>query len=180
MTTHSFGSRFVAVPIFAGMVLMLSSIARAAPAESVVELPSVLVISKSSNRNQVHYAADLTQDCEPAGGAPLHPYWRMLERGPETTEPLQASEQKWLGLERQVVEGDAIRMSLRALPGRSFLVHAARAGDGRCASWVDTTIAGVPARVSSIFVKQTLFGVDYVQLSGWTEAGAQVTERLTL
>ncbi len=104
----------------------------------------------------------------------------MIERGPQTTEPLQDSEQKWLGLEQQRVEGDVIRMSIRALPRLTFTVHPEHATDGRCASWVDTLIAGVPARVASIFVKQKLFGVAYVQLSGWTEDGARVTERLTL
>jgi hypothetical protein len=180
MTMHTFVKRFLPAAAVAAVASMLPSASQAAPAAPAVELPSVLVIAKSSNRNEVHYAAVLTQDCEPVGDAPLHAYWRMLERGPQATEPLQDGEQRWLGLEHQDVEGDVIRMSLRALPGRTFSVHAERAGEGRCASWVGTTIAGVPARVASIFVKQKLFGVDYVLLSGWTEDGAQVTERLTL
>jgi hypothetical protein len=53
-----------------------------------------------------------------------------------------------------------------------------RAADGRCASWVGATIAGVPAHVASVFVQQKLFGVDYVLLSGVSEAGAVVRERV--
>ena len=55
-----------------------------------------------------------------------------------------------------------------------------RAKDDRCSSWVGTTIAGVPARVGGVFVRQKLLGVDYVLLSGWSEDGRAVRERISL
>ena len=133
---------------------------------------------KSSNKNQVRYAALVDEACAPAGQSPVRPYWRMLERGPLVTEPLSDSEQRVLGLEYQEVAGETVQIALRGMPTRTFTVHASRAADGRCASWVGATIAGVPARVASVFVQQKLFGVDYVLLSGVSEAGAVVRERI--
>ena len=41
-------------------------------------------------------------------------------------------------------------------------------------------IAGSPARISSIWVKQKLFGVDYVLLTGSASNGAVVRERVSV
>jgi hypothetical protein len=103
----------------------------------------------------------------------------MLERGPNVTEPLSERELRVLGLERQEVAGDTVQMALRGMPSRTFTVHTGRAADGRCSSWVGATIAGVPARVASVYVQQKLFGVDYVLVSGVTESGTVVRERVT-
>ena len=151
-----------------------------AMAGRALELPSVLVIAKSSNRNEVHYAAVVDDECAPTGAAPLRPYWRMLERGPSATEGLLDSEQRWLGLEHQEVAGNTIQMSLRGMPTRKFTVHMERGPEGRCSSWVGTTIASVPARVASVYVQQKLFGVDYVLLTGWADDGTLVRERVSL
>jgi hypothetical protein len=168
------------VHALAGALLagLAASSSGAAHAAQVSELPSVLVITKSSNKNQVHYAALVDEACAPAGQSPVRPYWRMLERGPLVTEPLSDSEQRVLGLEYQEVAGETIQIALRGMAARTFTVHTSRAADGRCASWVGATIAGVPARVASVFVQQKLFGVDYVLLSGVSEAGAVVRERV--
>jgi hypothetical protein len=148
------------------------------PATQRLELPSVLVITKSSNKNQVHYAARVDDTCAPAGKSPVRPYWLMLERGPGVIEPLSEGEQRVLGLEHQEVTPESVQFALRGMPARTFTVHTSRAADGRCASWIEATIDGVPARVASVFVQQKLFGVDYVLLSGVSEAGATVCERV--
>ena len=137
-----------------------------ASAGHLFELPSVLVITKSSNKNQLHYAAQVDDACVPVGEAPVRPYWRMLERGPNET--------------RQEVSGNTVQIALRAMPARTFTVHTQRAKDDRCSSWVGTTIAGVPARVGGVFVRQKLLGVDYVLLTGWSEDGKAVRERISL
>lgn len=150
----------------------------AAHAAQLSELPSVLVITKSSNRNQVHYAALVDEACAPAGQSPVHPYWLMRERGPLVTEALSDREQRVLGLEYQEVAGETVQFALRGMPARTFTVHTSRAADGRCAAWVGAAIAGAPARVASVFVQQKMFGVDYVLLSGVSETGAVVRERV--
>ena len=75
---------------------------------------------------------------------------------------------------------DATRFALRAMPARLFTLHTGRAADGSCSSWIGTTIAGVPARVAEVYAQQKLFGVDYVLLSGWSEDGTLVRERISL
>jgi hypothetical protein len=166
-------------PFFASAVsLLLASPSGQARAAEVYELPSVLVIAKSSNKNQVHYAARVDDSCTPVGPSPVRAYWLMLEHGPHATEPLLDREKKMLGLERQEVSGNTVQFALRAMPGRTFVVHTSWV-DNQCSSWVGTTIAGVAARVTSVYVQQKLFGVAYVLLSGASEDGAAVRERVS-
>lgn len=104
----------------------------------------------------------------------------MLERGPAVTEPLLEAEQRFLGPGHQEVSRDEIDFALQGMPARIFAVHTFRAPDGRCSSWVGTTISGARARLSSFFVQQGLFGsVDHVLLTGFADDGAVVTERIS-
>jgi len=89
------------------------------------------------------------------------------------------SEQHLLGVERQEVIGDRIQIALRGMPTRPITVRTWRASDGRCTSSAEMTIAGVPARLAGVYVRQTLFGVDYVVFTGWSEEGAVVRERVS-
>jgi hypothetical protein len=143
------------------------------------EIASALTISKSSNKNQVHYEVDVDGGCAPAGAEPVHPYWRMLEKSPDATEPLTSREQRAFGLERQDVDGDSVRIVVRGLPARPITIHTWRGQDGGCGSNATTTIEGAQARLSSVYVKVTIFGVSYIQLSGVTSNGAVVSERLS-
>jgi hypothetical protein len=142
------------------------------------EISSALAIAKSSNKNQVHYAVEVDGACAPTGASPVRPYWRMLEKSADATEPLGGMEQRAFGIARQDVSGDDVRISLRALPQRPITIHTIRAEDGKCTSSASTTINGVPARIDNVFVKTKLFGVDYVQLTGITKDGSVVRERL--
>lgn len=150
-----------------------------ARASQPYELPSVMIVSKSSNRNEVHYAAYVDEQCAPATPRPVHAYWLMLERGPGITEPLSRGEARVLGIANQEVSGDAIRFVVSGMPSRTFVAHTGRGADGTCTSRVDTTIAGTQARLLSIHVKQSLFGVDYVLLTGSTADGKAVQERVS-
>ena len=144
------------------------------------EIPNVLVITKSSNRNQVNYLVEVDGECVPAGSTPVRPYWRMLERGPMATEPLSKSEQRVLGVESQTVDGHRIQLALRAMPTRLITIETQRDANGRCSSSAEMTIAGTPARVAGVFVQQKLFGIDYILLTGWRGDGAAIRERLSL
>jgi len=142
-------------------------------------IPSALVIAKSSNRNEVHYSVRVDETCAPSGPDPVSPYWLMLERGPDVTEALSDREQHALGLERQEVSADGIRIAVRALPGRTLTIRTWRGSDDRCASAVDTTVAGMPARLTGVYVKQKLFGgISYVQLTGIGSDGEVAQERV--
>lgn len=153
----------------------LPSPAAASPLHAI---DSGLFIAKSSNKNQVHYALEVNDRCAPAGAAPVRPYWRMLERGANVTEPLTAREERAFGLERQVVDGDEVRVVLHGLPGRLITIRATRDGD-RCVSSASTAIDGEKARISSVYVKLSLFGVSYVQLRGVGPGGASLVERVS-
>jgi hypothetical protein len=138
-----------------------------------------MVIAKSSNKNEVHYAARVDKTCAPLTAAPVHPYWLMLEQGPGVTEPLSSSELRVLGVATQEVTGDTISFVVTGLPSRRFLAHTERGADGACTSWVDTTIMGAQAKLLGVYVKQRWLGVDYVQLTGRTAEGKVVQERVS-
>jgi hypothetical protein len=162
-------------------LLSLATVALPSPssAAQTAEIPSAFLIAKSGNKNQVHYAVDVTESCAPRGSSPVRPYWLMLERGPDATEPLQDGEQRAFGIQRQDVADDKITVALRGLPSRVITVRTFRTADGKCASTTSTTIAGAPARLANIYVRQKLFGIDYVQFTGWATDGAIVRERVS-
>jgi len=143
------------------------------------EIASALAIQKSTNKNQVHYAVAVDDTCTPAGAAPVHAYWRMLEKSPDATESLSRGEERAFGIEKQDVDHDDVRIVLRGLPARTITIHT-HADGGKCVASATTTINGVSARISSVFVKITLFGVDYVQLTGLADDGTVVKERLSV
>ncbi len=178
MTLPALIQRALSAGLLAAALASWSSRASAAQVTQDLVIPDALVIAKSSNRNEVHYAVRVDETCAPGGPRPVSPYWRMLERGPDVTESLSNSEQRVLGIERQDVTATGIRLVLRGLPGRTLTIHTLRGPDGRCTSSVDTTVAGITARVASVYVKQKLFGVDYVLLTGVSQEGAVVQERV--
>ncbi len=155
--------------------VFVSNVSHASPGE----IPSALSIAKSGNKNEVHYAVRVDDDCNPAGPSPVHPYWRMLERSPDATEPLAAGiEERAFGVESQSASGAEVRVVLRGLPSRDIVIHTNKAPDGACTSSATMTISGTRARVTSVFVKQKLLGVDYVEVVGAASNGAVVRERI--
>jgi Domain of unknown function (DUF4833) len=171
---------FLSVVLAGGaLVAELSGVASASTQPAAI--PSALVITKSSNKNQVNYAVQVNEACVPAGRTPVHPYWRMLERGADATEPLVDSELRAFGIERQSVDGaGGVKVVLRGFPARAITIRTWLAPDGRCASSASMTIDGSPARVTTVYVRQKLFGVDYVEVTGATSSGELVRERLSL
>ncbi|HEY1954932.1 MAG TPA: DUF4833 domain-containing protein [Polyangiaceae bacterium] len=165
------------------LVLAAAAVTLAAPtsadARQLGEIPSAFTIAKSSNKNEVSYAIDVDDACAPTGSSPVHPYWRMLERSAAATEPLTSGEQRAFGVDQQEPSGDAVRFIVRGLRGRPITVHTYRGNDGRCDAASSMTIAGTEARVSNVYVKLSLFGVSYVQLTGVAPGGAVVSERIS-
>lgn len=164
--------------VLVASALLIASTSPTADAAQSRELPSVMVVAKSSNKNEVHYAVTVDGACVPAKNAPVHAYWRMRARGPDVTEPLTRREASVLGVGTQAVTTDSVHFVVNGMPARTFIAHFTQNADGQCSSIVETTISGSPARVLGIYVKERLFGVDYVQLTGQTRDGAIVRERL--
>jgi Domain of unknown function (DUF4833) len=159
-----------------GSVLTGMLVSGSAHAEQTI--PSVLFVSKSENKNQVHYGLHLDDSCGFAGSAPVYPYWRMLEKGPNDTEPLLEREQRAYGIERQDVQGDVVRVTLRALPNRPIGVRVLRAVDGSCTATAETTISGRAARLFNVHVALGFLHVDHLVLQGWAADGVVMRERL--
>jgi hypothetical protein len=160
----------------AGMLFgMLAS--SAASADRTI--PSALFVSKSENRNQVHYAVRVDDRCDLASRAPVYAYWRMYEKGPKAVEPLLEREQAAYGIARQQVAGDAVVVWLRALPARPITIRVAREPNGACAATAETRIAGHEARLYNVHVALGFLHVDHLLLTGWEEPdGRLVRERI--
>jgi hypothetical protein len=157
-------------------LLALSSLSRAASAGTI---ESLFIISKSENKNQVHYALTVDDACAPLGPAPVRPYWRMFEKGPNAQEPLLDREQPAYGIASQSVTAGVVTLSLRALSARGITVRTFRGDDGRCQATSHVTIEGAPARLYNVHVALKLLGVDYLLLTGWSDAGRTVREKLS-
>jgi hypothetical protein len=143
------------------------------------EIPSVFLISKSENKNQVHFAVRLDEACNPATSAPVRPYWRMLERGPSVTEPLVDREERIYGIGSQVVEGSRVTVRLRALPARPIAIHTWRDENGSCHAVAFTSINGHDSRLFDVHVVLSMFGIEYVLVTGWDDSGKVVREKLS-
>lgn len=148
---------------------------------SVRSADSAFFIARSTNRNEVHYGVHVDENCRPQGPAPVHAYWRMLEKEEKTTEPLLGRESPAYGLgDTQQVEatpsGWKVHVRLRAWPDRSIDLDVFRE-NGRCVARAWTRMEGRTARIDRIFVKTKWpTGVDYVLLSGTGEDGRSARE----
>jgi len=129
-------------------------------------------VSKSENRNQVHYAIRLSPlTCAPVDGAPVRAFWRMLERGPAVTEALLAREEPYYGISSQRVlargnAGGSVHLTLRAIPDRPILVVTTRVED-TCHVVATAPIGGVASRLERVHVQLAWpFGLSHLLLVG--------------
>jgi hypothetical protein len=142
------------------------------------EVPSVFFISKSENKNQVHYGVRLDERCAPLGASPVFAYWRTLEVNARTTEPLLAIEQRAYGiLEQRITErtdrGGTVRVLLRALPTRPIVITSVANG-ATCDVTATTLVDGVPAVLTGIHAQlKWPFGVDHLLVSGRAVSGGR-------
>lgn len=122
-----------------GLVAAAALVSEPAAGDPAHDVASAFYVSKSENRNQVHYAVRLDEQCAPAAAAPVLPYWRMLERDAHATEPLLQREVPAYGIAEQSVvsrgeRGGVVRVVLRALPSRPLLVSGRALSDGHTVS----------------------------------------------
>jgi hypothetical protein len=157
--------------VFWAVVAGVGLVSTRAAGDATHDVPSAFYVSKSENRNQVHYAVRLDDQCAPATAAPVHPYWRMLERDAHATEPLLSREVPAYGIAEQSIvsrgeRGGVVRVVLRALPSRPLLLTTFASGQ-TCAASASLVIGGTPATLTSIHVQlKWPWGVDYLLLTG--------------
>ncbi len=156
--------------------MLVGALVVTAHAERSVD--SALFISKSENKNQVHYAVRVDERCDPLGDAPVYAYWRMLERGQNATEPLLDREQAAYGIARQDIvrteSGVFVRVLLRALPSRPITIRVERGPGGSCTSTALTTISGQRARLFNVHLALGFLHLDHMLLTGWAESDGRV------
>jgi hypothetical protein len=144
------------------------------------EIATVFFVSKSQNRNEVHYALKVDEECRPSSSAPVRAYWLMREKGPGVVEPLLDKERRAYGIERQRVDGSTVRVALSALPAREIAVQTWRSPEGACVSAATTAISGSRARLFNIHVIIDALGtgIESILLTGWKDDGTVVRERI--
>lgn len=144
----------------------------------------LFTIAKSSNKNQVQYSIRVDDRCAPVGSAPVFAYWRMLEQGPDQTEPLLDMELPAYGLASQSIEsqsslGGRVRIALRGVPRRSIEVETWGDPGGACRGSATLLIGGTPARLFNVYAKlKWPFGLDYLLLQGWSLDGSHVAREI--
>ncbi|MBJ6762203.1 DUF4833 domain-containing protein [Myxococcaceae bacterium JPH2] len=142
---------------------------------------SVFFISRSENRNQVHYGLRLGEGCRPIGASPVYAYWRMLERGESEVEDLLSVEGPVYGVaDTQAVEstteGWRVQFRLRAFADRP-IEFSVTAVNGQCAVQAWTNMSGKRAQLEHIFVKTSWpFSIDFVRLDGVGPDGQPMRE----
>ena len=146
-------------------------------ASSDKTIPSALFVSKSENKNQVHYGVRVDERCTLASPSPVFAYWKMLERGPDATEPLLAREESAYGIASQRVSGDTVTVTLHALPSRPITIRVARTDSG-CVASAETTIDGQAARLFNVHVALGFLHVDHLVITGWATDGRVLRERV--
>jgi hypothetical protein len=135
------------------------------------DVRSLFFVAKSENRNQVHYGIHVDEHCAPVGQAPVFAYWRMLERGPQVTEPLLSREVPAYGFAAQRVtsrdaEGGHVLVTLTVLAARPIAIEAHSSG-GACAARAAAVVDAAPASLTSVFVRlRWPFGVASLTLRG--------------
>lgn len=147
------------------------------------DVRSIFYLEKSENRNQVHYAIRLDENCQPRGAAPLFGYWRDLEEGPNVTSPISSRAQRAYGVARQEVRttasGATVRVILQAVPDRQLLIDVTRSGD-RCEATARAMIDGNRAVLQRAYIQLApFFRVAHVDLHGRsTRDGTELQERI--
>ena len=137
-------------------------------------------VRRNTNRNEVHYAIATTgEERTLSGPAPVTGYWRMLEKGPDITEPITIFEQMAFGIASQQVNGPTVQVKLTALPDRVIDIERTKDNTGHFTAY--TTMDGSKAQLTDFYVfAEAAFimpKVKYIEIHGIKD-GLPVTERI--
>jgi Domain of unknown function (DUF4833) len=173
----TFPRKLVAVASLA-VTLAHASFAQATPHFGAWDDTSVFYISKSENKNEVHYGVRLDAQCKVVGDQPVYVYWQMKADGLPRVEDLLPREESAYGIASQSVAGNTIRVSLRAIADRTITIQIAKS-ENSCRATPQMTIARASARLDHVFVQLAWpFGVSYLLVIGNSETGAAVQEKI--
>jgi len=116
-------------------------------------------IQRSKNGNEVQYRLHVDDHCQVVSEKPVEAFWRLLQEGPEKTEPLTEVEHIAYGVVHQKVDDNWVSFILRPLeffrPLEQRSVKATAIYDPHtdtCASIVHTEINAQWASLDRIYV----------------------------
>lgn len=122
-------------------------------------LNSTFFISKSDNRNQVHYAVKTNPDCSLKTSRPVYPYW-ILASG--RIEDLEIFEIPAFGIANQSVSGNKVVMEINSLKTRkipkAITIQSTRTANKGCQISAYTIINGKKTRLTQIHIDLTRNG----------------------
>lgn len=166
------------IPLGVLAAAALSAQSIGAPWFGANDVASVFYVSKSENKNQVHFGVHLAADCTFEGATPAFSYWEIRE-GAAHREALLPREEPAYGIASQSIASGALRVTLRALPHRTIVVYASR-GEHGCTATAAISLSGATARLDHVFVQLAWpFGVSHLSIVGRTDLGAWVEERVS-
>jgi len=169
-----------------GLAILLAAAAAHAvfPVFGANDVPTVFFINKSDDGNRVDYGIRLDATCSATSDEAVVPYWREFEPPPVHTKELGAFAQMGYGIaaQRAVKRGPAggdYALRLKQV-GRPIGIATRRGANGRCIATARTTIGGVNAELSSIYVKlSSPLSVEYIDIKGRDfRTGKPIVERL--
>ena len=122
-------------------------------------LNSVFLISKSDNRNQVHYGVKTNPDCSLKTSQPVYPYW-ILASG--RVEGLERFEVPAFGIANQSVSANKVVIEINSLKTRkipkAITIQSTRTANKGCQISAYTTINGNKTRLTQIHIDLTRNG----------------------
>jgi Domain of unknown function (DUF4833) len=137
----------------------------------------LFTLARSTNANVVKYCVRLGRDGQLDAENPIEAYWLMLAEDGRREELTWAERQLAYGFRVSARSSQGCLLLLSACSGRQLRVHAV-AGGYRA----ELKITQQPARLERIFVRveqhALLPSVRYLEISGVTDRGQPVTERI--
>ncbi|NJM23761.1 MAG: DUF4833 domain-containing protein [Richelia sp. RM2_1_2] len=157
--THKQQKRLASVSLIASAIaLMLPSLPSYAN-----NLNSIFFISKSDNRNQVHYGVKTNPDCSLKTSQPVKPYW-ILANG--RIEDLETFEVPAFGIANQSVSANKVVIEINSLKARrinkAITIESTRTANKTCQISAYTTINGEKTQLTRVHIDLTrngLFGL---------------------
>jgi hypothetical protein len=123
------------------------------PLHSWGEELDLFFIKRSKNKNEVHYRLSVDENCQIIANEPVTGIWKMLEEGPNETEPLSTLDRMAYSEENQVVVDNWVRFNLKALEERlikSTTIYNIKAN--KCSPVVQVKINGKWSLLDHIYV----------------------------
>ena len=135
------------------------------------DVHSAFYVSKSENKNEVHYGVHLDADCRPQGTGPVFAYWKRLKKGVRVDEPLIGMGMRvYSASEDQTVTitptGGRVVMYVKALERLPVDVRIAKGKDG-CSVVPYVVLKGEKARLSYAFLQLGMFGITVKHIDVW-------------